>query len=72
MECIYVILNTLSVSKKEELTFAWFDDDFEKAYSIFEYILRWINWKVISDGDESYYETYFSDYERHERYLFTY
>lgn len=71
MECIYVILNTLSVSKKEELTFAWFDDDFEKAYSIFEYILRWINWKVISDGDESYYETYFSDYERHERYLFT-
>jgi hypothetical protein len=67
MECVYVILNSLSIVSNEELTFAWFDDDLEKAYSIFEYIVRWINWKVVSNGDEAYYETYFSNYGRQER-----
>jgi hypothetical protein len=67
MECVYVILNSISISSNEELTFQWFDDDFVKAFSIFEYIVRWINWKVASNGDEAYYETYFATYGRQER-----
>ena len=49
-------------------TKGWFTDDFGKVYSIFEYIVRWINWKIDeSSGDEYYYETYFHDYGRLER-----
>lgn len=65
MECIYVILNSTSTDLQPH---AWFDDDLGKAYSIYEYIVRWINWKVTGDsGDELYYETYFIDYDRQER-----
>ncbi|KAJ3305040.1 hypothetical protein HDV03_002122 [Kappamyces sp. JEL0829] len=64
MECVYMILNSLPADETPQ---AWLGN-LGKAYSIFEYIVRWINWKVDGEqGDECYYLTYFHDYSRDER-----
>lgn len=60
-----MILNTLPTDDDEE---NWLADDLEKAYSIFEYLVKWINWKIVENGDLEYYETYFQDYNSIERY----
>jgi hypothetical protein len=69
MECVYVLVNSISTSSSEDIQHShWFNDDSGKAYLVFEYIVRWINWKIEDGGaDECYYETYFKDYGRQER-----
>lgn len=71
MECVYLIISSLSLQTHDDMeTSEWFTNDFGQAYNIFVYIVRWMNWKVDeSVGDEFYYETYFHDYGKMERYL---
>jgi hypothetical protein len=72
MECVYMLIYSLSLSEEEKQLRCWFDkEQIAKAYEIFEYIVRWINWKVSDNGDAFYYETYFHDYDRNERYFDT-
>ncbi|KAJ1341889.1 hypothetical protein BSLG_003542 [Batrachochytrium salamandrivorans] len=46
-----------------------FGDNFTKAYTVFRYILLWMNWKIYdpSHYDERYYEAYFNDFSKEER-----
>ncbi|KAL2920061.1 hypothetical protein HK105_200127 [Polyrhizophydium stewartii] len=71
MECVYMILNStfvLSAADTDAIS-SLFGDDFQRAYTVFWYILLWINWKVHDPAqhDERYYEAYFSDFSRDER-----
>ncbi|KAK6099443.1 hypothetical protein BDV3_001222 [Batrachochytrium dendrobatidis] len=71
MECVYMILNStfvLSAADTDAIA-SLFGNDFIMAYTVFRYILLWINWKIHdpSQHDEWYYEAYFSDFSKDER-----
>ncbi|KAI8926157.1 hypothetical protein BC831DRAFT_457722 [Entophlyctis helioformis] len=71
MECVYMILNSTFVlsAADSDAVASLFAGDFERAYTVFRYILLWINWKIHdpADYDVQIYETYFNDYSRDER-----
>jgi hypothetical protein len=52
---------------------ALFDGDVAKAYDVFSYLMLWIHWKVQDPfySDERYFRTYFNDYSRSDRCLFS-
>ncbi|KAH9269402.1 hypothetical protein BASA83_008485 [Batrachochytrium salamandrivorans] len=71
MECVYMILNSTFVlsSADTDAIASLFGDNFTKAYTVFRYILLWMNWKIYdpSHYDERYYEAYFNDFSKEER-----
>eukprot|EP00842_Homolaphlyctis_polyrhiza_P002253 jgi/Hompol1/3028/HPOL_003098-RA len=71
MECIYMILNStfvLSAADTDAIA-SMFGDDLTKAYTVFRYIVLWMNWKVHdpSQYDERFYEAYFKEWSKEER-----
>ena len=66
-----MILNSTLVlsSNDTDSISAMFGDNVDKAYTVFQYIVQWMNWKVSdpTHHDERYYEAYFSNYSKYER-----
>ncbi|KAI8905533.1 hypothetical protein EDD86DRAFT_211684, partial [Gorgonomyces haynaldii] len=70
MECIYMLLNSSFCLQEDLDTFEGFFGAYpDTAFTVFLYIVRWINWKIVDVDqiDQRFYEAYFHDYSREER-----